>query len=852
MLATLSMSPTMDFRDVNTAGAPLPLMPRRSSSSSNNRVHHHAAPAPPKASTSTLITPKTAGSPITLTVQHATPPDDAPESHESSSSSSDGRPTITLRIKRTRGVRPPEHSTPTPTPAAVFLARTHAPSPPELPADGDTTPRPAPRRPLFYTPGTGAAALRALSTSHLPTPPLPTPKSPPATPDDATPRMVRKKSGQPVKSSLKSSAPRTRGSLSVFIGGPGTGGTGPGNSKSAPSTPTGGARSRVHFDAQLEHVKLFLAEQRPIAVSRDGSPTEDTSGTEGELAEWPFGGALRAGGGAGTGAGAGAGRLEMAVDVPPPAGEVDVKLQRLTLGTDGASVHGEVAVRNLAFDKWVAVRFTLDAWQTTSEVTARYARSLPGGAVDVFAFSIRLADVLARIEGKEMLLAVRYTTAGREMWDSNGGANYRATFRRVREVVVNSKEAKVEEGRQEGRQEEGKGGEGEGEGGVAADLRSRLERVVKGQTGPGPVQLRAASKSAGADPASSERFKSGSLAARYDFHASARTPWRPATVHQRAASHPVLDSPSPGVGGIPWPTAPKHVVNKDKNRNKGPALGSPREAGEEGAAFRVSDNENNGEDLDARGATATARHHTRGYFDVPMRDTGGLRRTPPGTPRRVGAVDDLTPPGRAASFPPLGSPPAALDLALTLAPRTRTGVARELSSDGSTPSIGNSAGSTPSGSGSLSPVSPAGSYGFGFGSGGGGGGGGGYGAFGVPNQNQMEMEVQAGASPATYHSFLDKFCFYTGPETAVGIGIEGLPRTQSVSSVEEYLSTASATPRLHTFVSAQVQAQKGYQHQHQHQPAPRRAEDGHGRDGRGGSGEATPTPASRAATPVAA
>ena len=32
----------------------------------------------------------------------------------------------------------------------------------------------------------------------------------------------------------------------------------------------------VHFDTKLEHVKLFLAEQKPAAVSRDGSPDETT------------------------------------------------------------------------------------------------------------------------------------------------------------------------------------------------------------------------------------------------------------------------------------------------------------------------------------------------------------------------------------------------------------------------------------------------------------------------------------------------------------------------------------------------------------------------------------------------
>ncbi|KAJ6497113.1 carbohydrate-binding module family 21 protein [Mycena vitilis] len=596
-----------------------------------------------------------------------------------------------------------------------------------------------------------------MSTSHIP-PSLPQPPSPPRAADDP-PRMVRKKSGQPVKSSLKSTAPRVRGSLSVVIGG--------GSSKSAPSTPRA-----VHFDTQ-EHVKLFLAEQKPLAVSRDGSPTDDTSGTEGEFPEWIFGRGDQ-------------GRLEMAVDVPPPPNEVDVKLQTLVMSEDRTSVTGTVAVRNLAFDKWVAVRFTFDDWQTTSEVTGRYSHSLSGGAVDVFAFSIRLNDLLARIEGKVMLLAVRYTSAGREMWDNNSGANYRATFRRVRDEKKNEQE---EAAKARAKTPEGK---------VAADLRSRLERMVNAQDGATPpIQLRGAANAA--DMA--DKFKTGgSLASRYDFGTSSRNPWRP---HQRAASHPV-DSPSPP-STIPWPSGTSAA------RKAKPTLGSPRDAAEDAfrpAPYVASDSE------DAPFAVPVQRNHQRGYFDVPLRDGSGVRRTPPGTPR-LRSLDDLTPmgsPGRYNSFPPLdpriGMGLGLLEVEGRLTPR---GAAQEgsFSEEESTPSFVSSAAS--SRSGSASPVSP-------------------------PDYQGLDLAVPV-ESPATYHSFLDKFCFYTGPEAS---RVEGLPRTQSVSSVEEFLSAASA----HTFV------------QKLHAPAPLRFDDSRSSDSRR-SGSTTPTSfsstsESRSATPVAA
>ncbi|KAF7353789.1 CBM21 domain-containing protein [Mycena venus] len=717
------MSPTMDFRDANTAGSPLPLLPRRSPSANRTTF--------PSTSTAT---PKAASPPIKLVVQHATPPDDPAEASSSSVSSSDDRP-VTIRPKRVRGVRPQDQNTPTPTP---FPTRRQSPSRPRSDSDdGNTTPRPS-ARPLVYAPGAGIG-LRALSTSHIPAPPpsLSPPKS-----TEETPRMVRKKSGQPVKSSLKSSTPKVRGSLAVVIGG--------GSSKSAPTTPT--TRPSVHFDAQLEHVKLFLAEQKPLAVSRDGSPTDDTSGTEGDFPNWIFGREEQQG------------RLEMLVNVPLPPHELDVKLQALTLSDDGTSVTGTVAVRNLAFDKWVAVRFTFDDWQTTSEVTARYAHSMPGGAVDVFSFSIRLNDLLARIEGKVMVLAVRYTSAGREMWDNNGGGNYRATFKRVRGETKKEEESRTKATATA----KPKGPEGE----VVADLRSRLEHVVKAQEGlSGPVQLRAAAKIAAE---TADKFKAGWLAR-----------------GARAASHPVGggDSPSPP-STIPWPKQHQQL-----HRAK-PVLGSPRDAAEDAGEFRpapyiASDSE------DAPFTIAPAhgqRHHQRGYFDVPLRHVSALRRTPPGTPR---ALDDLTPmptPSRFNSFPPLD-------------PRIGMGL-----------NFGMAIGLD---EGRLTPreVARGGELERGE-----------HAEFCGQSGVVQERDSVACESPGlcgTWIGDADRrepgdVPFLPGQALA----IEGLPRTQSVSSVEEFLSAASASPRLHTYVSKQLASPA---------PAPLRFDDSRS------SGSTTPT-----------
>ena len=178
-------------------------------------------------------------------------------------------------------------------------------------------------------------------------------KSPSATPMAAAraegTRIVSTPQPRPLKSSLKSRRPAVRGDLSVV--------TGLVPSKSEPATPTAG--KSVHFDAQLERVKLFLAEQKPLAISREGSPTDDTSGTESDFPSAIYGSTKDEE------------VLTMRLTNMPaaPRPDADVALEDLSLATDGMSLIGRVRVRNIAFEKWVAVRFTFDRWQMTSEVT---------------------------------------------------------------------------------------------------------------------------------------------------------------------------------------------------------------------------------------------------------------------------------------------------------------------------------------------------------------------------------------------------------------------------------------------------------------------------------------------------
>ncbi|KDQ18605.1 carbohydrate-binding module family 21 protein, partial [Botryobasidium botryosum FD-172 SS1] len=109
----------------------------------------------------------------------------------------------------------------------------------------------------------------------------------------------------------------------------------------------------------------------------------------------------------------------------------DVKLESLSLAADAHTLDGSVLVRNIAFEKRVAARFTLDAWQTTSEVTARYLDSPAPSTIDRFVFKVRLSDMLGKIVGRTMEIALRYEVAGRELWDNNARENYRVVFEKA-------------------------------------------------------------------------------------------------------------------------------------------------------------------------------------------------------------------------------------------------------------------------------------------------------------------------------------------------------------------------------------------------------------------------------------
>ncbi|CUA69731.1 hypothetical protein RSOLAG22IIIB_08652 [Rhizoctonia solani] len=542
---------------------------------------------------------------------------------------------------------------------------------------------------------------------------------------------LRKKSGELVKPSLKHAHTLSGGipTQKSF-------------SRSAPATPT--TPKFVHFDAQLEHVRLFLAEQKPTAVSRDGSPTETS---EGEGNEFPWHGRA-------AGVGYGSSDDERArkslrvkhTNVPANASldGADVRVQSLVLSEDGSSLVGRVLVRNIAFEKWVAARFTFDWWQTTSEVSARYVDTVAEG-VDRFGFTIKLGDVLHRIEEKTLFIAVRYTVDGREIWDSNHGQNYQVAFSKEANRPTTTGNV-WNPGWPKSKM---------------TDLRKSLERVMQDDEDAIP-QLQIKSR-----PRPSVRGmsfggfenqkptvvsivaedKTLKLGARYDFGAAPRQ--RPCA---DAFRMPELKHTEPKRNVRTQDKRPSVSTQVTRDISEAKLCSSPRDA-EDGFRLRMAPVEplvpSGGLDLSAE-PMARRHHHRASYFDAWSFPAPGVKRTASGGPEKDTNWEGA-------------------DLFVN---RDMLG-----GSVASTPSI------TSASSPSQSPSSPP--------------------EF-LPSPEFVEADLGKPLNvpkpdhvdPSNYSSFLDRFCFFTGADDTMSGYSEATARTlHAVSSSLSNASSEVSTPR---------------------------------------------------------
>ncbi|CAE6479253.1 unnamed protein product [Rhizoctonia solani] len=555
---------------------------------------------------------------------------------------------------------------------------------------------------------------------------------------------LRKKSGELVKPSLKhahtlSGGLPTQKSLSL--------------SRSAPATPT--MPKFVHFDAQLEHVRLFLAEQKPTAVSRDGSPTETS---EGEGNEFPWNGRGGLGGAGGGGIGYGSSddeRVRKAlrvkhtnVPVNPSIEGCDVRVQSLVLSDDGSSLVGRVLVRNIAFEKWVAARFTFDWWQTTSEVSARYIDTV-GDGVDRFGFTIKLGDVLHRIEEKTLFVAVRYTVSGREIWDSNHGQNYQVSFTKEREQQPATNAWSAAWSSKSRTRDQ------------MSDLRKSLEKVMQEDEDCIPqLQIKARPRPSvrgmsfsgfeNKKPtvASIVEDKPPKLGARYDFGAAPRQRPCADTFRMPELKHTV--DPGPKRHG----KRPSVSTEVARDISEAKLCSSPRDAEDGLLRLRMAPVEplvrSGGLDLPSPAepvAAASRRHHHRAaYFDAWTFPAPGVKRTVSGAP-----VDDW------------------MD-------GTDLFVSRDVP-------VGGSVASTPSVTSASSPSqSPSSPPEF------------------LPSPDMVDAVLDVPkpntVDPSNYSSFLDRFCFFTGSDDTLAGYSEATARTlRAVSSTLSNNSSEGSTPR---------------------------------------------------------
>ena len=248
--------------------------------------------------------------------------------------------------------------------------------------------------------------------------------------------------GKPLKPSLKSSSSSPQLPQIAHI-----------RTESAPATSN--LLKNVHFaesDDGLETVRVYSRSGKPANISQPASEETETE-TETEPSAYPFpqspASSLLA--------------VKSSLPVLDPDlctvlpnssnSHANIYVESLSLPhSRSAALYGSVLVRNIAFEKQVALRFTFDDWQTTSEVLCKHVNSLvqlpppflrtrtvgdaigEGGSQELkwdrFGFVIRLDLYERRLTELNVFFVGRFTAPGvGEWWDNNDGMNYRVSFK---------------------------------------------------------------------------------------------------------------------------------------------------------------------------------------------------------------------------------------------------------------------------------------------------------------------------------------------------------------------------------------------------------------------------------------
>uniref|UniRef100_A0A3B5QS80 Protein phosphatase 1 regulatory subunit 3E-like n=1 Tax=Xiphophorus maculatus TaxID=8083 RepID=A0A3B5QS80_XIPMA len=108
----------------------------------------------------------------------------------------------------------------------------------------------------------------------------------------------------------------------------------------------------------------------------------------------------------------------------------EVKVLLETVQTDDFTLSGFVRVLNLAFEKSVSLRYSLNNWITFMDSLATYVPDSNDGVTDKFSFKIVMPAYLDN--GSTLQFAIKYCVGGHEFWDNNNGNNYKVRRHRLK------------------------------------------------------------------------------------------------------------------------------------------------------------------------------------------------------------------------------------------------------------------------------------------------------------------------------------------------------------------------------------------------------------------------------------
>ena len=101
-----------------------------------------------------------------------------------------------------------------------------------------------------------------------------------------------------------------------------------------------------------------------------------------------------------------------------------VVLERAQMVCDSDLLTGVVRVQNTAYEKHVVIRYTLNDWETFSDLKADWEESVLENnrpETDRFRFNIRLPSTSWSLRVK---FAISYDVAGMNFWDNNHSSDY--------------------------------------------------------------------------------------------------------------------------------------------------------------------------------------------------------------------------------------------------------------------------------------------------------------------------------------------------------------------------------------------------------------------------------------------